>query len=72
MHRAFTKVPMSFIGAYVPCCNIGLHFATLISHMESDGALTLIDVAMDVFDGRNPTTYLYIDMGIIFFAEVCV
>jgi hypothetical protein len=70
MHRALSKVPVSFIGAYVPCCNIGLNFATLISHMENDGALTLIDVAMDVFDGCNPTTYLYIDMGIIYFAEV--
>ncbi len=70
MHRALAKVSVSFIGAYVPCCNIGLSFAMLIPHMESDSALTFIDVAMDTFDGRNPTTYLYIDMSIRFFAEV--
>jgi hypothetical protein len=70
MHRALTKVPVSFIGAYVPCCNIGLNVAALIPYMESDGALTLVDVAMDVLDGRNPTIYHYIDMSIIFFAEV--
>jgi hypothetical protein len=70
MHKALTKVPVNFIRAYVPCCNIGLNFAVPILHIESDGAVTLIDVAMDVLDGRNPTTYPYIDMGIICSAEV--
>jgi hypothetical protein len=70
MPKAFTKVRVSFIGASLLCYNIGLNFAALIPHIEGDGALTLIDVAMDVLDSRNPTTYLYIDIGVIFFAEV--
>ncbi len=70
MYMTFTKVQVSFIGAYVAGGHIRLNLTLLISQVESDGALTLIYIAMDILDGRDATTQLYIDMRIVSLAEV--
>ncbi len=70
MYMTFTKVHVSFIGAIVAGGHIRLNLTLLISQVESDGALTLIYIAMDILDGCDATTHLYIDMRIVFLAEV--
>jgi hypothetical protein len=70
MHRALAMILVSFIGAYVLCCNIEYNSATLISHTENDEVLTPIDIAIDIFDVCNPNIHLYIYMGHVILAEV--
>jgi hypothetical protein len=58
MYMTLTKVQVSFIGAYIAGGHIRLNLTLLISQMESDGALTLIYIAMNILDGCDATTHL--------------